>query len=61
VLTHNIGGLLVTTPIFTVCCIGLYFFWWRNLPAPDEKIADFASRPPVHSPGELRELEAVAK
>jgi Na+/proline symporter len=61
VLTHNVEGLLLTAPLFTACCVGLYFFWWRNLPLPDEKIADFASRSPVHSPEELRELEALVK
>jgi hypothetical protein len=41
--------------------MGLYFLWYRNLPPADELIADFASRPPVHSPEELKELEALAK
>jgi SSS family solute:Na+ symporter len=58
VLTHNGAGLLTTTPIFLLACVGLYFFWYRNLPPANEKIADFASRPPVHSPEELKELEA---
>jgi solute:Na+ symporter, SSS family len=59
VLTHNVEGLLTTTPIFLLACVGLYFFWWLNLPSPDEKIADFASRPPVHSPEELRRVESA--
>jgi len=50
---------MATTPIFLLCCAGLYHFWWRNLPSPDEKIADFASRPPVQSLEEQRELEAA--
>jgi SSS family solute:Na+ symporter len=61
VLTHNVEGMLTTIPLFLLGCVGLYFFWYRNLPAADETIADFASRPPVHSPEELRELEAMAK
>jgi SSS family solute:Na+ symporter len=59
ILTHNKEGLMATVPIFLLGCVGLYFFWWRNLPAPDEQIADFASRPPVQSLEEQRELEAV--
>ncbi len=58
VLTHNGGGLAVTVPVFLVCCVGLYFLWYRNLPEADEAIADFASRAPVHSPAELRAVEA---
>ncbi len=56
-LMHNTSGLFTTVPIFLVCSLGLYFLWWRHLPAPDEKVADFVSRPPVHSPEELRALE----
>jgi hypothetical protein len=59
-LTHNWAGLMTIVPAFLLGCAGLYFFWWRNLPAPDEKIADFASRPPVHSPEELKKLESQA-
>ena len=58
ILTHNWQGVATTLPVFLLCCVGLYFFWYRNLPAADEKIADFVSRPPVQSPEELRELEA---
>jgi Na+/proline symporter len=61
VLTHNWEGLMVTGPIFLLCCTGLYFFWWRNLPSPDEKIADFVNRPPVRSQEELRAVEAAAE
>ena len=57
ILTHNKEGLMATVPIFVLACMGLYFFWWRNLPAPDEKIADFASRPPVQSTEELLAVE----
>jgi len=60
ILTHNVDGLLMTTPLFLLCCGGLYFFWWRNLPSPDETIADFASRPPVRSPEELSKLETLS-
>jgi hypothetical protein len=40
-----------------LACAGLYLFWWRNLPPTDEKIADFASRPPVQSTEELLAVE----
>lgn len=60
-LTHNWEGLCVTGPTFLVCCAGLYFLWYRNLPPADEVIADFVNRPPVQSPEELRELEAQAR
>ena len=60
-LTHNVEGMETTVPIFLVGCVGLYFLWWKHLPDPNEKIADFVSRPPVHSPEELKELEALAK
>jgi solute:Na+ symporter, SSS family len=58
-LTHNWQGCYVTFPIFMIGSIGLYFCWWRNLPPADEKIADFAGRPPVQSPEELRLKEKL--
>jgi Na+/proline symporter len=58
ILTHNWTGWMTTAPIFLLCSLGLYFFWWRHLPSAQEKIADFVSRPPVQSPEELRALEA---
>ncbi len=58
VLTHNWVGVATTGPIFLLGCVGLYFFWYRNLPPADEEIADFASRPPVQSPEELHSLES---
>ncbi|MCE0498375.1 MAG: hypothetical protein LV481_10570 [Methylacidiphilales bacterium] len=61
ILTHNKEGLMTTVPIFLLGCGGLYWFWYRNLPAADEKIADFASRPPVQSIEEQRELETQLK
>ncbi len=61
ILTHNVEGLCTTVPLFLLCCGGLYFFWWRNLPSPEERTADFASHAPVHSPRELRELETLVK
>jgi hypothetical protein len=57
ILTHDLHGKYVTIPVFLVCCGGLYFFWWRNLPSPGEKIVDFASHPPVTTPEEIREVE----
>ncbi len=45
-LTRNWQGLYATLPIFLAGCVGLYFFWWRNLPPADEKVADFVSKPP---------------
>jgi hypothetical protein len=35
VLTHNGKGIAVTLPLFLAGCVGLYFFWWRNLAAAD--------------------------
>ena len=50
-LTRNWQGFFGTLPIFLLGCAGLYFFWWKNLPSADEKIADFVSRPPApHAP-----------
>jgi len=50
-LTRNWEGFATTSPVFLLSCIGLYFFWWKNLPSPDEEIADFASNPPLeHAP-----------
>lgn len=48
ILTRNLQGVLVTAPIFLAACVGLYVFWWRNLPSADEVVADFAGAPPVH-------------
>jgi solute:Na+ symporter, SSS family len=61
ILTHNKEGLMATVPIFLLGCVGLYLFWYRNLPPVDEQIADFASRPPVHSLEEQREAETLLK
>ncbi|HEY0258091.1 MAG TPA: hypothetical protein VGC39_11655, partial [Candidatus Methylacidiphilales bacterium] len=61
ILTHNKTGLMATVPLFLLGCAGLYWFWYRNLPPPDENIADYASRPPVRSLEEQRELEALAQ
>jgi Na+/proline symporter len=50
-LTRNWIGFSCTAPIFLAACVGLYFFWWKNLPSPNEKTADFASKPPPpHAP-----------
>lgn len=50
-LTRNWNGLWTTVPIFLTACVGLYIFWWKNLPAADEVVADFASKPPLpHEP-----------
>lgn len=42
VLTHNWEAFAFTLPIFLGCCVGLYFFWWLNLPPADEQEADAA-------------------
>jgi Na+/proline symporter len=57
ILTHNWNGVAITLPLFLVCCVGLYWLWWKNLPPVDEKLADFANRPPVRSPEELHAIE----
>jgi SSS family solute:Na+ symporter len=57
ILTHNVEGQLTTIPIFLTACVGLYFFWWRNLPPPGEPTVDFASRPPAQTPEELAKVE----
>jgi len=44
-------------PVFLASCVGLYFFWWKNLPSPDERIPDFVSHPPVHTMEELKAAE----
>lgn len=49
-LTRNSSGFFCTLPIFILACLGLYFFWWKNLPSSDERTADFASKPPVEHP-----------
>ncbi len=59
ILTRNWHGVLSTFPIFLAACMGLYFFWWRNLPSPLEKTADFASKPPPpHDPLTLEAARA---
>ena len=51
ILTRNWQGCATTVPIFVAGSLGLYFFWWRNLPSSHEKIPDFASKLPVpHAP-----------
>ena len=57
-LTHNLHAFFLTLPVFLAACVGLYFFWWKNLPSADERIPDFTGRAPVHS---LDELKAVEK
>jgi hypothetical protein len=59
ILTHNLKGQLVTWPLFLLCCLGLYFFWWRNLPSPDEKINDFDSCTSIHSEPKLNALGQI--
>ena len=50
-LTRNWVGFYTTLPIFLAGCVGLYLFWWKNLPSADEKVADFVSKPPpAHAP-----------
>jgi hypothetical protein len=56
-LTHNARAFFSTLPIFVAGCVGLYFFWWRNLPSRDERIPDFVASPPVHSAEELKAVE----
>lgn len=46
-LTKNTTGLAVTIPVFLSACFALYFVWFRNLPAADEPVADFAGKPPA--------------
>lgn len=50
-LTRNWQGLMTTLPIFLTGCVALYFFWWKKLPDPDEKIADFSSLSPEETAG----------
>ncbi|PAW77603.1 MAG: hypothetical protein B9S32_09985 [Verrucomicrobia bacterium Tous-C9LFEB] len=44
-LTRNWAGFGTTAPIFAVASIGLYIFWWKNLPSADESIPNFESSP----------------
>ena len=34
-MIRNWLGFYALVPVFLASCIGLYFFWWRNLPSPD--------------------------
>jgi hypothetical protein len=47
ILTRNWQGFYTTFPIFVAGCVALYFFWWKNLPPADEKVADFVSVNPI--------------
>jgi len=40
ILTRNWTGVCCTGPIFILCSIGLYVFWWRNLPDKNEKSSE---------------------
>ena len=46
ILTRNSAAVWVTLPIFAAACVGLYYFWWKNLPAATEEVIDFRSGPP---------------
>ncbi len=48
ILTRNFGAVAITGPVFVAACVAIYFVWYRNLPRPDEEVADFAGKPPVH-------------
>lgn len=61
ILTRNWHAFWVTLPLFLAGCVGLYFFWWKNLPAADERIPDFVSIAPVHSNDELKTAEEVGR
>ena len=56
-LVHNWHAFFMLLPVFLASCVGLYFFWWKNLPSPDERIPDFVSHPPVHTMEELKAAE----
>jgi SSS family solute:Na+ symporter len=45
-ITHNWPALQFTGMAFLAGSVGLYFFWWKNLPSPEEKVPDFAFVPP---------------
>lgn len=57
-LTHNWQGFYTTLPVFLACCTGLYFFWWRNLPDPNEVVPDFVSVRPVDQTPLTKESKA---
>ena len=46
-LTHNRTGFLMTLPFFLAASVGLYFFWWKQLPPADEIVSDFSAPPAV--------------
>jgi hypothetical protein len=35
-ITKNNPAIAITLPLFLVGAVGIYFFWWRNLPPKDE-------------------------
>jgi hypothetical protein len=59
-LTHNWTGFFDTLPIFLTGSVALYFFWWRNLPSPDEVVADFATVAPFEQAQRTIEQVEVA-
>jgi len=59
-MTRNWPAFYVVTPVFLASCVGMYFFWWKNLPSPDERIPDFVRAAPVHSLSELEAAEEPA-
>jgi hypothetical protein len=34
VVIHTWNAFAVTLVIFLISCVGMYIFWWRNLPPP---------------------------
>ncbi len=45
VLTHNWSALAGTAPAFLLCCVGLYFFWYKNfLPSTRKSPTSSAGR-----------------
>ena len=59
-MVRNWRGFFGLLPVFLSGCAGLYFFWWKNLPPPDEQVPDFVHKPPVHTLEELQTAEESA-
>ena len=43
ILIKSYGAFLMTLPIFLVAAVGVYWFWWRNLPPKDNPGTDRAA------------------
>ena len=60
ILVKTYGTFWRTLPLFLIGVIGLYFFWWRPLPAREPNEPILPDKPPLEIPGSVECLNLEA-